>query len=148
MTSLGATGKIELRVILLWLLTGLFAGRVVGQMVQFWLPQSFLPEFGSFQGSNLPYSVLLPSQILILGFMAWILGKVQARELRPSARTAAVLAWLGGIYMFGSMVRIVVGLTLPGASSWFTAWVPAAFHVVLAAFVLTLARCFSPGESP
>ncbi len=146
MTSLGSTGRIQRLITLLWLFTGLFAGRVIGQMLQLWLPQPFLPPFDSFQGSNLPYSVLLPSQILILGLMTWTVGKVQARELRPNPRTASILMWLGGIYMLGSLARIVVGLAAPDAPGWFTAWVPAVFHVVLAAFALTLARCLRPGE--
>jgi hypothetical protein len=41
--------------------------------------------------------------------------------------------------MGGSLARLAVGLVFDQAPAWFTAWIPGAFHVVLAAFVLTLA---------
>ncbi|MDB5802156.1 MAG: hypothetical protein JWL63_3095 [Rhodocyclales bacterium] len=41
--------------------------------------------------------------------------------------------------MGGSIWRLVVGLAIPEASAWFSAWIPAVFHVLLASFVLTLA---------
>jgi hypothetical protein len=50
-----------------------------------------------------------------------------------------MLLCAGGIYMAVAVIRIVIGLGFSGAPSWFTAWIPAIFHVVLAAFVLTLA---------
>lgn len=116
---------------LLWFLTFLFALRVAGQAMQRWAPQSFLPPFDAFQGSDLPYPILLGSQIVILGVMAFC-------NLRPpSARRA--LTWLGSFYMAGSLARIVVGLAVPGAPAWFSTWIPAVFHVVLAAYVLALA---------
>lgn len=49
-----------------------------------------------------------------------------------------MLAWIGGVYMLGSLLRIVVGLVLPTAPAWFSTWIPALFHVVLAGFMLTL----------
>jgi hypothetical protein len=57
-----------------------------------------------------------------------------------------VLLWIGGIYMVGSLLRIAVGLAVPGASAWFSTWIPALFHVVLAGYVLALAR--PRGKSP
>jgi hypothetical protein len=84
---------------LLWFLTFLFALRVAGQAIQRWAPQSFLPPFDAFQGSNLPYFVLLGSQIVTLGAM----------------RSATC-----------------------GAPAWFSTWIPAAFHLVLAGYVLAL----------
>jgi len=118
---------------LLWVLTFLFALRVVGQAIQRWTPRSFLPPFDAFQGSNLPYFVLLGSQIVTLGAMVFFNLR---RPLSPMARRA--LFWFGCFYMAGSLARIVVGLAVPGAPAWFSTWIPAAFHVVLAGYVLTL----------
>jgi hypothetical protein len=42
--------------------------------------------------------------------------------------------------MAGAMTRLAIGLALPNAPAWFTAWISGAFHVVLATFVLALAR--------
>jgi hypothetical protein len=123
----------------LWLLSGLFATRVFGQALQCWAPQPFLPPFNSFQGSGLPYYLLLPVQLVILGLMAIVSRRVQNGKLTPSPRTGSALAWSGGLYLTGSLARIVIGFTVETAPAWFRAWTPAAFHIVLAGFVLTLA---------
>ena len=125
---------------LMWALTALFTLRVLGQAVQRWLPQPFLPDFHEFQGSTLPYWALLSAQAFILVVMSRISWRTGAGTLRPRRRIGNVLAWLGGLYMCVSLARPAIGLLLPGAPSWFTAWIPAAFHVVLATFVVTLSR--------
>jgi chromate transport protein ChrA len=124
---------------LLCLLSFLFSLRVLGQAVQRWVPLSFLPPFDAFQGSNLPYWLLLSVQLLILGVMIRATWSAYRGTLKSNSRWGRVLAWLGAIYMTGSVIRIAVGLFFPSASSWFTAWIPATFHLVLAGFVLTLA---------
>jgi hypothetical protein len=117
---------------LLWLLTILFSLRVAGQAIQRWAPQSWLPPFDAFQGSSLPYGVLLASQLVILAAMAWFAFHI------PKPRR--LLLWAGGVYMAGSLARIAVGLLVPNAPAWFSTWIPASFHVVLAAYLLTLAH--------
>jgi hypothetical protein len=109
----------------------LFSLRVAGQAIQRWAPQPWLPPFDAFQGSSLPYWFLLSVQLLILGAMVF------CNLRRP--RSGRVLLWLGGLYMAGSLLRIIVGLALPDAHPWFRAWIPGAFHVVLAAYLLALA---------
>jgi hypothetical protein len=116
----------------------LFALRVLAQALQFWLPQSFLPPFHAFQGSRLPYSLLLSAQVVILAVMVRIAWRTQRSTRVPSRVANKALAWAGGIYMAVSLGRIAVGLTLPDAPAWFSTWIPAAFHVVLAGFVLTV----------
>jgi drug/metabolite transporter superfamily protein YnfA len=123
----------------LWLLTSLFTVRVLGQAVQHWAPRSFLPPFSQFQGSSLPYGLLLSVQLVILALMGFVSWRVQTGTFVPSLRAGTVLAWLGGIYMAGSLTRIAVGLAVPAAPDWFRTWIPAIFHIVLAGFVLTLA---------
>lgn len=132
---------------LLLLLSLLFALRVLGQAVQFWTTVPWLPSFESFQGSGLPYRVLLPAQLLILGFMARHSWRVQHAKVEPRRERGHVLLWLGGTYLAGSLGRIAIGL-VPGAPEWYRAWIPGAFHVVLAGYVVILAayhlRLFSP----
>jgi hypothetical protein len=123
----------------LWSLSFLFALRVLGQAVQRWVPQPFLPLFRDFQGSNLPYRLLLSAQLLILAAMAFASWRVQTGRLALGRRAGMALTWVGGIYMTGALTRIVVGLAVPAAPDWFRTWIPAIFHIVLAAFVLTLA---------
>jgi hypothetical protein len=124
---------------LLWTLSFLFALRVLAQALQRCLPQSFLPPFGQFQGSNLPYPVLLSAQTLILAAMLRYSWKAQRAGLTASRRMTKTLFWCGTIYMSGSVARIAIGLTISAVPPWFSAWISAVFHLVLAAFVLTLA---------
>lgn len=125
--------------ILFWLLSILFALRVLGQVIQFWLPQPFLPAFEKFQGSSLVYPLLLSVQLVILGLMLRTSWRAQTGTFVNSRRSGRIWLWFGSIYMTGSLLRIGVGLTIPDAAPWFRAWIPAFFHVVLAGFVLTLA---------
>jgi len=124
---------------LLFLLTSLFFIRVLGQAVQYWYPLTLLPPFGDFQGSSLPYTLLFSIQLIILFFMYWVAWKVRNRRLMPNLRIGRWLLVLGIIYMTGSVIRIAIGLVIIDAVAWFTSWIPAVFHVVLAAFILVMA---------
>jgi hypothetical protein len=95
-------------------------------------------SFQTFQGSNLPYWLLLSFQLVILFIMVRLVWRMQRGALVPVFRTGKVLLWTGCIYMIVSLGRIIVGAILPDAPAWFSTWIPAAFHLVLAAFVLTL----------
>jgi len=123
---------------LLWVFSLLFAGRVSGQALQCLAPQTWLPSFHAFQGSNLPYWLLLPVQLLILASMTNISLRAQNGTITPSRQACRALGWAGGLYMAVALGRIAVGLSLPAGPHWYRAWIPAAFHVVLAGFVLTL----------
>lgn len=129
------------RTVLLCILLLLFALRVAGQAVQRWQPQAFLPPFEEFQGSGMPYPALLTIQLVILAVMGRICWRVRSGALDPRRRTGAILRAFGGVYMAGSLARIAVGLLMPDAPGWFTAWIPAFFHVVLATFVMVVAHC-------
>ena len=118
---------------------GLFALRILAQALQRWAPVPFLPPFEAFQGSNMPYALLLSIQLAILAMMVGITSRVHWGALRKNARSGRVLVWLGGLYLVGSLARLGVGLAMPEAGAWMRASIPAFFHVVLAAFVLTLA---------
>jgi hypothetical protein len=124
---------------LLWGLTTLFVLRVLCQAIQRWLPQQWLPGFEKFQGSNFPYPALLGVQLFIIILMVHFSLRVQRRTFSPDARTAKAVTWLGGIYMLGSLLRISIGLSVPDAPPWFSTWIPAIFHLVLAGYVITLA---------
>jgi hypothetical protein len=126
--------------LLMALLTGLFGLRVAGQALQIWLPQPFLPAIDEFQGSNLRYSTLLAIQLLILGLMVRTCWRVLRGVTVPDRRLGRGLAWFGGIYMAGSIARIAVGMAAPSAPDWFSAWIPAFFHLVLAGFALAAAH--------
>jgi len=136
---------LQSRTVLLWALLLLFSLRVAGQAVQKWQPQSYLPSFGEFQGSSIPYPALLAIQLVILAVMGRVCWRVHSGTLVPNQRAGGVLRAFGSLYMAGSLARIVVGMLMPDQPSWFTAWIPAFFHVVLAIFVLVVAHCYLHG---
>jgi hypothetical protein len=123
----------------MWLATALFAFRVIGQAVQRWLPVPWLPAFREWQGSATPYPVLLAIQLVIIGAMAHASWRAWTGST-GSSRAMQGFAWLGALYMFVAVGRIAIGLSVDDAPAWFRAWISGAFHVVLAGFVLALAR--------
>jgi hypothetical protein len=143
-TYRGSRSGLSVHTILLWTFSTLFAMRVLGQAVQHWWPQTYLPPFNAFQGSRLSYPTLLSAQAIILWLMVRTSWRATTGSFLPSDRKSVLWAWIGGIYMSGSLLRIVIGLASPNAPHWFKVWIPALFHLVLAGFVLTLALYYRP----
>ena len=117
----------------------MFAVRVAAQAMQRWLPLPFLPPSGAFQGSALPYAILLPAQIAILATMLWIAWRVRIGMLQPQPHIGHRLTLAGGLYVTTMLTRLTVGLTVSDAPAWFRSEISTTFHFVLAIFVLVLA---------
>jgi hypothetical protein len=113
-------------------LTVLFAARVVGQALVAFVGVPWLPPMDAWYSGLLPYPVLLPVQIAILGLQAAIDRDVWRGHgffARPTARTGRRLQWLACGYALAMLARLLVtGTHL----------IPVAFHWVLAAYLLTL----------
>jgi len=124
---------------MMWVLALAFIMRIVAQFLQFVAPQPFLPPFDEFQGSNLPYWALLSAQVAIAVAMLYACLRLRTGQLARSDKAGRILFWLGSVYMTGSVLRLLVGLAIPASPSWFHAWIPGVFHLVLAGFVLALA---------
>jgi hypothetical protein len=120
-------------------ITALFTVHVAAQALRHWNGGDALAPPHGLIGSALPYWLLLAVQVFLLALMSAITYDVAGCTRRRNARAARVLGWLGGMYFAGSLGRIAAGLTLANAPPWFTAWSAALFHLVLAAFVVTLA---------
>ncbi|MDE2801746.1 MAG: hypothetical protein OXK21_02550 [Chloroflexota bacterium] len=117
-------------------LTLLFVLRVIAQAVQWVGPVSFLPPFDAWQGSGLPYPALLASQLAIVALLVWTMLVVRADAVQPAPWKHRACFVLGGVY-FGVMAfRLAAGLTFLADAAWFSAPLPALFHVVLASFIL------------
>ena len=122
----------------LWLLTALFAFRVIAQpLALVWDP---LPPFESWHSRTLPYAALLFFQILILLVMSLITMRFSRGAVRPSRVLGAALLAFGGLYFGVMLVRLVAGLTLMQGHGWFDRPLPAVFHLVLASFVIAIGR--------
>jgi hypothetical protein len=129
----------QVRVAVLVVLTLLFALRVLGQAIQRWWPQRFLPDFAAFQGSNLSYPILLSAQLVILAVMIECCRRIASGRWALRSAILSRLRWFGRLYLFGSILRLLIGIGVATAPHWFRAWISAGFHVVLALFVLRLA---------
>lgn len=128
------------------LLTALFTLRVVGQVVQRWLPQPWLPPFATWQGSVTPYPLLIAIQFVILGAMACASYGAWKGTLVRSPQAMQWTAWLGGLYLAAAIARIAIGYKVAGAPAWFSVRISGVSHLVLAGFVLALSRYHSHRE--
>ena len=122
----------------LWVLTFLFCLRVLGQLIQQTVVISRLPGLEQWQGSALPYWLLLAFQLAILGIMTQSTRRYNSgRSVRSLAKGKWLLS-VGAIYFVAMAGRLAIGLANAFVNPWFHKPIPAIFHLVLAFFVLLL----------
>lgn len=122
----------------LWGLTLLFGLRILAQPLSQIVPA--LPGFDVWHGGVLPYPALLLSQLAIAATMVIVNLRLARGVLVPRPRLGRWLAWLGSLYFTGMLLRLVLGQTLYAGSPWLDRPLPTLFHLVLAAWLLLLAR--------
>lgn len=128
----------------LWLLSTLFFCRVVGQILVAFGGVTWLPPMPEWYSGLLPYPLLLPSQLLILGLMARINRGVHAGTgwlwtRRP--RVGAALVGFAALYAGVMVVRYFVSGELHPERRWVPPGsIPIAFHFVLASYLYLLGR--------
>lgn len=116
----------------------LFIFRVLAQLLQVLHPVTSLPELQQWQGSSLPYPILLVSQLLIVFVVVIMIRRISVGALKPTRRVGYLLLTLGGVYFIAMLLRLVLGLTLLSSVFWFATPIPAFFHLVLASIVLVI----------
>lgn len=134
----GTLGETDVAPIL-WLLTGLFAARVVGQVVAALRRPSWLPPMEDW--NLVPYRVLLPAQLVILGVMTWIDASFSASSGPPVDRVEGLgwaLVGFSAVYAGAMAVRYVIRMRRRLAARWFGGTIPIVFHIVLATYLYTL----------
>jgi hypothetical protein len=127
--------------LLLGAFTALFALRVAGQLLTGLMDISILPPFESWYSGLIPYAVLLPVQIALLGLMIAITREfARGRGVFTtfSPRTGRTLRYLSYLYGLVMAARYIVTMALNPDLRWFTGTTPIWFHFVLAAFLFTL----------
>ena len=122
----------------LWGLTLLFGLRILAQPLAQLVPA--LPGFNAWHGGVLPYPVLLLSQLAIAAMMINTNLRLGRGAIMPHSRLGRWLAWLGSLYFAGMLLRLVLGQTRYAGSPWLDRPLPTLFHLVLAAWILLLAR--------
>jgi len=114
-------------------LNALFCLRVLGQALVAFLDVPFLPPMKAWMSGLMPYPILLPCQLLIIMLLTKVCfdclrGRGFALQAKPGL--AKFMHVFGLIYISATILRFLIfGLSIP-----------VAFHLVLAAFVLTYAH--------
>lgn len=124
---------------ILWLLTGLFAARVVGQVDVALRRPSWLPPMEDW--NLVPYRLLLPVQLVILGVMTWIDVSFSVSSGPPTDRAKGfgwALVGFSAMYAGAMAVRYVVRMERRPAARWFGGTIPIVFHLVLATYLYSL----------
>jgi len=124
---------------ILWLLTALFAIRVTGQVLVALRGPAWLPPMDEW--NLVPYHILVPVQLVILGVMTWIDASFSADAGPPVDRTAAfgwALIALSAIYAGAMAVRYAVRMRRRPEARWFGGTIPIVFHLVLATYLYSL----------
>lgn len=122
----------------LWGLTLLFGVRILAQPLAQLLPA--LPGFDAWHGGVLPYPVLLLSQLAIAAMMVNVNLRLGRGAIMPRPRLGRWLTLLGTLYFAVMLLRLTLGQTLFPGSSWLDRPLPTLFHLVLATWLVLLAR--------
>ncbi len=134
------------------LLAGLasaFFLRVLGQLIVELFEPGFLPPNEEWYSGLIPYPILLPTQIVILG-VQWAIsrdlwrGKGRFATLRP--RMGAWLCRLSVLYFALMLVRYIAVMILYPEQRWFGGTIPIFFHWILAGYLFGYGRYHARGR--
>ncbi|MDY6949797.1 MAG: hypothetical protein SXG53_29335 [Pseudomonadota bacterium] len=131
------------RIIVLWLCTGLFFLRVVGQVEALLLAPAWLPPMHDWYSGLLPYPLLLPAQIGILMLMSVLVFRemqINGASYTQPARSRRWLRITALVYFAVMVVRLAVQLARGAEDVIAAGGIPIAFHWILALFLLVLSR--------
>jgi hypothetical protein len=132
---------------ILALLTGVFAGRVAGQVIVVRRAPTWLPPMSEWYSGLLPYPRLLATQLVLLGSMTAVVVGLAAgwppiTDARPALGTLLlVVAWPYGLSM---PVRYGVRMGRHPEARWTGRTIPIVFHVVLATWLFILGSYLRP----
>jgi len=127
--------------VLLWLLLGAFAARVLGQLVVAVARPRWLPPMSEWFSGLVAYPLLLAIQVLVIVSMAVIALGVGAGWPALATRNApvgSVLVGVADVYALAMALRYVVRMARRPDQRWLGGTIPIAFHVVLATWLFVL----------
>lgn len=124
---------------ILWILTGLFALRIVGQVLVELCGARFLPPSEEWFSGLIPYPQLLAAQLAIVALQMKIcldFTRKAGWSYRPRRSAGQVLIPLATIYLAVMVIRYVVRMSLYPQERWTGGSIPIFFHWVLATYLL------------
>jgi hypothetical protein len=133
----------------LLVLLAAFLGRVAAQLIQAVRPVDWLPPFDAWHSATLPYGGLLLLQAATVVLCLWAITGLLGGRTNPRRGLGRVLLGIGALYALLMGFRLLAGWSFLAEAAWFRQPLATMFHLVLAAFVLTLARFHlrAPGGS-
>jgi hypothetical protein len=122
---------------ILWLLTVLLLGRVVGQLIVYFRAPSWLPPMEQWQSGLVPYWFLVSVQVVVLALMASIsldFTRGTGFWMEPHPGLGRVVLWWSYLYFGAMIVRYAVRMTRRPDQRWLGGTIPIIFHCVVAVF--------------
>ena len=132
---------------LVWLLQGLFALRVLGQIYVGLYQPSWLPGWDEWYSGLMPYPWLLPTQLVMLMAMtalSYDYARGSGRLLIESVRVRRVVRVFSYLYAGAMALRYVLTMWLAPEMRWLHGTIPIVFHLVLAAYLYLLTVAPTP----
>lgn len=127
-------------VIGLWACCGLFFLRVTGQLLSYWFDIPLLPSFNSWYSGAITYENLFLMQIIIIFFMALFSWRISVNKIIINRKTGTLLQIVGALYFTFMFIRLIISLIGVSDAIWFNFPIPSFFHLVLATYILLVAR--------
>jgi putative CocE/NonD family hydrolase len=123
---------------ILWILLAFFCFRVCAQLFQFFFHSDYLPDFNEFQSGTLSYSMLVFFQLVIIAIYLTTCIRVNNNTFIVNREKGKRLLILGIIYLTVMAVRYILQMSMFPSERWFGGSIPIFFHMVLAAFIITI----------
>ena len=134
----------------LWLLTGFFLARVLGQVLVAVFDVGFLTPMAAWYSGFIPYPILLPTQVAMLGVMVKINRDVSLGAglfAAPRPRLGRFLRWFAIVYFLAMVGRYAITMALYPERRWLGGAIPIAFHWVLAGYLFLWSRYNTSGSA-
>lgn len=130
-----------MRAAVVWLLQGLFALRVLGQIYVGLYQPPWLPGWDEWYSGLMPYPWLLPTQLVMLMAMTTLsydYARGSGRLLIESARIGRTVRGFSYLYAAAMLLRYCLTMWFVPEMRWLHGTIPIVFHLVLAAYLYLL----------
>jgi hypothetical protein len=127
----------------LWLCLSLFVVRVVGQIEVVLSSPSWLPPFQAWESGLIPYSLLLPIQIILIAWMAIVASdpwRGSGYFWVTQQKTRRRLKIFAGLYFAVMLLRLLITVAISPHTLLERGLIPVIAHWDLAAFIYLTAR--------